>query len=136
MRPCLSCLGRACTSRGGRTPKLAPPDFGIALLVACVGAAIVIGVSFSMQNYNQASAEARVGDMARDLTERMRLVFEPSVSVLRAAAATCAEIDVNLTSWGRRGAAMFKVLAASRQRRARRDGGARDVRVRVVVAAR
>jgi hypothetical protein len=109
---CKRCM-RA-TGGWGRTPILARADFGTALLVACVGAAIVIGVYFSMAANNQASAAARVGDMASDHSERMRLVFAPAVPVVRAAAATCAEFGVNLTPWDRLGTAMFKV-------RARRD---------------
>lgn len=92
-------------------------------------AAIVIGVYFSMAASNQVSAAARVGDMASDLSERMRLVFAPAVPVVRAAAATCVEFGVNLTSWDRLGTAMFKV-------RARRDTHTRKARSCALTAAR
>ncbi len=93
---------------------LAPADFGVALLIACVGAAIVVGVSFSIANYTQKAAEVRLGDMAGDLARRMRLVFEPSVSVLRAAAAACSDNGINFTSWDRIGTAMFDVRCMPR----------------------
>jgi hypothetical protein len=140
LRRCLRCLGRSCAGRGGRAHLVAPADFGVSLLVACVGAAIVVGVSFNVAANSAASAEGRVFDVAADMTQRMRLVFEPAAAVMRAAAAASAEIDMNLTSWGRMGPAMFKVRArmhggVTRTVAHERSAGARGPGSRWAVAA-
>ena len=46
-----------------------------------------------------ASAQALVTAEATQLAERVKLIFEPAAAILRAAAAACAVMNLDLASW-------------------------------------
>ena len=101
-RAALSCArggARGC-ARGTVTERLITRgDVAAALLVVCLGAAIVVGVALSTRATDAASAQALVTSEAAQLAERVKLIFEPAAAILRAAAAACAVMNLDLASW-------------------------------------
>ena len=107
---------RNCLCRGGCAPprdcngaarrcaavthtRVARSDVAVALLVVCLGTAIVVGVALSTRATDAASAQALVTAEATQLAERVKLIFEPAAAILRAAAAACAVMNLDLASW-------------------------------------
>ena len=94
----------------------------VGLAVLLVGAAIVVGVAASARAADAGAVTNSLSEKGARLRERMALLFEPAVAMLRVAAAAVSEVDLDVTSWAVVGAPLIKVGTRARTRaRARRD---------------
>jgi hypothetical protein len=112
-RKCSRRLRRSCARRPGRPAVITLCDALVALAVLLVGAGvvgIVVPTSFAA---DEAAVQARLAVEAAYLLDRMRWMFEPAVSLLRATVAACAQMHVDLGSWNALSGPLMQVYASA-----------------------
>ena len=110
MCQCLRRLGAACTaSPRAACARFTTWDVAVGSLVAVLGAAILTAIAVSTRSMDAAAAQALIAGEARDLSERIKLMFQPAVLLLRVAATAASQMTLDRDAWTRVGGQVVQV---------------------------